>query len=101
MEGIIYKRDGRAPIPDSEVTSKIMSSIKYRNTKPELIVRKALWANGVRGYRVHWGKIPGTPDISFPGKKIAIFINEGDRDICLAAFRETYLKEEFTEGDNG
>lgn len=70
-----YIRDGRAPIPEKDSTSKIMSSIKGRNTKPELMVRKELWKKGIRGYRLHWKKVPGTPDISFPGKKIAIFIH--------------------------
>lgn len=70
-----YIRDGRAPIPKKESTSKIMSSIKGKNTKPELILRRVLWKNGIRGYRLHWKKVPGRPDISFPGKKIAIFVN--------------------------
>lgn len=70
-----YLRDGRAPIPKDELTSRIMSSIGGKNTKPELILRKALWKEGIRGYRLHWKKAPGRPDISFPGKKIAIFVN--------------------------
>ena len=70
-----YIRDGRAPIPVNESTSEIMSSIKDRNTKPELILRKPLWNNGVKGYRLHWKKLPGKPDIAFPGKKLAIFVN--------------------------
>lgn len=70
-----YIRDGRAPIPVKESTSEIMSSIKDRNTKPELILRKALWSSGVKGYRLHWKKAPGKPDIAFPGKKVAVFVN--------------------------
>ena len=70
-----YIRDGRAPIPESEITSKKMSSIRAKNTKPELILRKALFHNGLPGYRLHWQKAPGKPDISYPGKKIAIFVN--------------------------
>jgi DNA mismatch endonuclease, patch repair protein len=70
-----YIRDGRAPIPEKEVTSQIMSSIKDRNTRPELILRKVLWHNGVKGYRKHWKKVPGRPDIAFPGKKLAVFVN--------------------------
>lgn len=72
---ITYIRDGRAPIPDNELTSRVMSSIKYKNTNPELILRKTLWNNGIKGYRLYWNKAPGRPDISFPGKKIAIFVN--------------------------
>lgn len=53
----------------------VMSAIKDRNTKPELLLRKALWHSGLRGYRLHWKKAPGKPDIAFPGKKVAIFVN--------------------------
>lgn len=70
-----YLRDGRSPIPDNELTSKIMSSIKYKNTKPEILLRKALWNSNVRGYRLHWNRVPGRPDIAFPGRKLAIFVN--------------------------
>ncbi|MBT6568273.1 MAG: hypothetical protein HON19_05160 [Flavobacteriales bacterium] len=70
-----YTRDGRAPIPDKEITSRLMSSIKDKNTKPELAIRKAMWNNGVKGYRLHWKKVPGKPDIAFPSKKVAIFVN--------------------------
>ena len=52
-----------------------MSSNKAKNTKPELRLRKALYADGVRGYRLNWKKVPGKPDIAFPGRKISIFIN--------------------------
>ena len=52
-----------------------MSSNKAKNTKPELRLRKALYADGIRGYRLNWKKVPGRPDIAFPGRKISIFIN--------------------------
>jgi len=51
-----------------------MSRIKGRDTKPEILIRKWLWAQGYR-YRLHWKKLPGKPDIAFPGKKKAIFIH--------------------------
>lgn len=70
-----YIRDGRAPIPDNELTSKIMSSIRSKNTKPELIFRKALYHHGLSGYRLHWKNIPGRPDISYTRTKIAVFVN--------------------------
>lgn len=71
----MYLRDGRAPIPEKEATSRIMSAIKHKNTKPELLLRKMLWNNGMKGYRIHWSKLPGKPDIAFPRKKLAIFVN--------------------------
>jgi DNA mismatch endonuclease (patch repair protein) len=70
-----YIRDGRAPVPKKETTSRIMSANKGKNTKPELMLRKALYNNGLSGYRLHWKKVPGRPDICYPGKKIAIFVN--------------------------
>lgn len=75
MEKPTYIRDGRAPTPENERTSRIMSSIKAKNTKPELALRKALWADGIRGYRIHWKKVQGKPDIAFVKKKVAVFIN--------------------------
>lgn len=70
-----YKRDKRSPIPKSETVSKVMSSIKGKGTKPETGFRKALYSNGVRGYRINYKELPGKPDIAFPSKKIVIFIH--------------------------
>ncbi len=71
----LYIRDGRAPIPESDVTSEIMSKIRAKNTRPELLLRKALWKAGVRGYRLHRKNVPGRPDICLTKKKVAIFVN--------------------------
>lgn len=70
-----YIRDGRAPIPKNEITSKIMSSIHAKNTTPEISLRKALSSNGLSGYRLHWKGAPGKPDIAYPGIKLAIFVH--------------------------
>ena len=70
-----YIRDKRSPVPLNANVSRVMSSNKAKNTKPELRLRKALFADGVRGYRLNWKKVPGKPDIAFPGRKISIFIN--------------------------
>jgi DNA mismatch endonuclease (patch repair protein) len=51
-----------------------MSSIKGKDTKPEVIFRKALWDQGIKGYRLHYKTI-GRPDIALVNKKIAIFIH--------------------------
>jgi len=59
-----------------EKRSKIMSSIRSKNTKIEVSLRKALWQTGIRGYRLHYD-IPGKPDLVFPRTRIAIFI-DGD-----------------------
>jgi DNA mismatch endonuclease, patch repair protein len=70
-----YLRDGRAPIPKKESVSRIMRANKAKNTKPELRLRKALWHNGYKGYRLHPKKVPGRPDIVFKKHALAIFVN--------------------------
>jgi len=70
-----YIRDGRSPIPKNENTSRVMSANKAKDTKPELMLRKKLIQEGLRGYRIHYKKVPGSPDICFTNKKIAIFIH--------------------------
>jgi len=50
-----------------------MSGIKGKNTKPELLIRKALFAKGFR-YKLHDKKLPGKPDLVFPKYKAVISI---------------------------
>jgi len=54
--------------------SEVMSAIRSKNTKAELLVRHYLWAHGIR-YRVHHKDLPGKPDIAIPKLKLAIFIH--------------------------
>lgn len=54
--------------------SKIMSKIRGKNNKPELKLRKALWAAGFR-YRVNSKYLMGKPDISIKKYKVAIFVD--------------------------
>ena len=51
-----------------------MAGIRGKDTKPEMRVRKALFAGGYR-YRLHRKDLPGTPDIVLPGRRVAIFVN--------------------------
>lgn len=51
-----------------------MSHIRSKNTKPEQLVRQALWHQGFR-FRLHVKDLPGKPDIVLPKYKAAIFIN--------------------------
>ncbi len=50
-----------------------MALVRSRDTKPELRVRKALYAAGLR-YRLH-AKLPGKPDLVFPSRRIAVFVH--------------------------
>lgn len=54
--------------------SQMMAGIKNKNTQPELVVRKLLYAKGFR-YRLHRKSLPGTPDIVLTGRRIAIFVH--------------------------
>lgn len=49
-----------------------MQAIGSKDTKPELLVRRFLFSNGFRGYRLHVKGLPGRPDIVFRGRKIVI-----------------------------
>lgn len=51
-----------------------MSSIRGKNTKPEILVRKSLHARGFR-FRLHNKKLPGSPDIVLPKYGVAIMVN--------------------------
>ncbi|WP_374566065.1 very short patch repair endonuclease [Ideonella sp.] len=51
-----------------------MSRIRGRDTKPEVIVRKALHAIGLR-YRLHMRSLPGTPDLVFPKHSAVVFVH--------------------------
>lgn len=57
-----------------EQRKKNMQNIKSKDTKPELLLRKALWNQGIR-YRLHGKTIFGKPDIYIKSKKIAIFVD--------------------------
>ena len=54
--------------------SDIMSRISGKETKPEILVRKFLFANGFR-YRKNVKDLPGKPDIVLPKYKTVIFIH--------------------------
>jgi len=57
-----------------DLRSRIMRSVKSKDTAPELMVRRLLCAQGVR-YRLHRKDLPGSPDIVFGKKRKAIFVH--------------------------
>jgi len=75
--------DGPKEVPraSSPAVHNVMVANKSTNTKPELIVRRLLRSAGFPGYRLHWringkkGRYICRPDISFPGRKLAIFVH--------------------------
>ena len=63
-----------ADIVSAKKRSQMMAAIKGKNTKPELLVRRALHHRGFR-FRLHVRDLPGRPDIVLPRYKTAIFVN--------------------------
>jgi len=63
-----------ADVHSKEVRSFNMSRIKGKDTKPEMLVRRYLHANGFR-YRLHVKDMPGKPDIVLPKYKTVIFVH--------------------------
>ena len=59
-----------APLTRSEV----MSRVRGKDTGPEMIVRRALWAAGLR-YRLHDKRLPGRPDLVFPSRRIVLMVH--------------------------
>ena len=57
-----------------ERRSQVMSRIRGRNTKPEILVRRTAHALGLR-FRLHRKDLPGSPDIVFPARKRALFVH--------------------------
>ena len=60
-----------APPATNDHVRKSMQGNKRANTKPELLVRQRLRDAGLTGYRLQW-KVPGHPDIAWPGKKVCV-----------------------------
>ena len=58
-----------------EVRSRVMSQVRGRDTGPELALRRALYALGVRGWRTHRKDLPGNPDIVFGNGRLAVFVD--------------------------
>lgn len=61
-------------VVDKATRSRMMAGIRGKDTKPELIIRKALHKAGFR-YRLHYKKLPGKPDLVFPKYRALIQIN--------------------------
>ena len=90
-------------VHDKKTRSYNMSRIKGKNTKPEMLVRKFLFANGFR-YRLNVKTLPGKPDIVLPKYKTVIFINgcfwhghEGCRYFVIPKTRTEWWIEKITD----
>ena len=91
-----------ADIKTKEARSRNMAAIKGKNTKPEEIVRKYLFANGFR-YRKNDRRLPGSPDIVLPKYRTIIFVNgcfwhghEGCKYFVWPQSNENFWREKIT-----
>lgn len=73
-------------LPVDETRSKNMAAIRSQNTGIEIQLRKALWAAGIRGYRLHY-QLPGKPDIVFLRSRFVIFVDGCFWHQCPKCFR--------------
>ena len=70
----VDRNNSMTDIVTPAVRSRMMSAIKGRNTKPELLVRKRLFARGLR-YSLHSSLLPGKPDLVFRRYKAVVLIH--------------------------
>lgn len=63
-----------ADVVSKEVRSRMMAGIRGKDTKPEMLVRRALTAAGVR-YRLHRRELPGAPDMVMAGRRAVVFVH--------------------------
>ena len=63
-----------ADVYDAATRSRTMAAVKGRNTTPELRLRRALHALGLR-HRLGGCGLPGRPDLVFPGRRAAVFVH--------------------------
>lgn len=61
-------------VVDASTRSRMMSSIRGSNTRPEVVVRSYLHRAGLR-FRLHVKNLPGRPDLVFPRFQVALFVH--------------------------
>ena len=90
-----------ADIVDRQTRSRMMSGIRGKDTKPEMVLRRALHARGFR-YRLHGKGVPGRPDMILAKHRAVIFVHgcfwhrhEGCRYATTPATRPEFWAEKF------
>jgi len=92
-----------ADVVDPATRSRMMAGIGSRNTKPELALRRALHARGLR-YRLHDRRLPGSPDLVLPRFRAVCFVHgcfwhrhPGCRYTTTPATRTEFWRNKFRE----
>lgn len=60
---------------NAEERRALMRKVRTRDTAPELMLRRAMWAAGLRGWRAHPTGVLGRPDIAWMGRRLAVFVD--------------------------
>lgn len=87
-----------ADVVDAATRSRMMAGIKGKNTRPEMVVRRALHKAGFR-FRLHVKDLPGKPDIVLPKHRAVIFVHgcfwhgHGCRNFKWPKTREAWWRE--------
>ena len=81
-------------VHSAEQRSYNMSMIKGKDTNPEIILRKALYRKGIRGYRIHKDML-GKPDIIFTNRKLVIFVDGCFWHKCPICFKSPESNKDF------
>jgi len=90
-------------VPTTPQRSRMMSSIRGKNTWPERTLRSFLFTRGFR-YRLHVRKLPGTPDLVFPKQRAVVFVHgcfwhrhEGCRYTTIPRTNEEFWQRKFLD----
>lgn len=91
-----------ADVVDQQTRSRMMAGIRGKNTKPELLLRRALHARGFR-YRLHGRDVPGKPDLVLPKHQAVVFVHgcfwhhhQGCRFATTPSTRPDFWQAKFT-----
>ncbi len=85
---------------DKATRSRIMASVRRRDTGPEILLRHSLHRLGFR-YRLNCRNLPGSPDIVFPRLRTVIFVHgcfwhaHGCRETTVPSTRNRFWREKF------
>lgn len=74
--------------------SRIMAAIRCRDTGCELVLRRALWRHGLRGYRTR-AKVAGHPDVAYVSRRVAVFVDGCFWHRCPMCYRPARHRAEF------
>lgn len=96
-----YRISSMVDVVDAATRSRMMAGIRGSNTKPEITLRRALHAQGLR-FRLHGSHLPGRPDIVLPKWRAVILVHgcfwhrhSGCRYTTTPATRPEFWNEKF------